>query len=165
MPRATCISACPTIAAATSLPVSYTHLPYESAPTKADSRASTAFVSKFSPDGSSLVYSTYPGGTNQDEGNAIALDTNKEAYVTGWTSSGDFPVTAGTYQALCAPEPVNTSQGIAPGNSCGLWGDYSAFVTKLNSTGTALIYSTFLGGVDGTSANAIACLLYTSRCV
>ena len=130
--------------------------PYESAPTKADSRASTAFVSKFSPDGSSLVYSTYLGGTNQDEGNAIALDTNKEAYVTGWTSSGDFPVTAGTYQALCAPEPVNTSQGIAPGNSCGLWGDYSAFVTKLNSTGTALIYSTFLGGVDGTSANAIA---------
>jgi uncharacterized protein (TIGR03437 family) len=97
----------------------------------------SAFVTKFSPDGSSLVYSTYLGGSVNDEGYAIAVDSSGSAYVTGETNSPDFPATAGAYQ------PVNVS-------------NISAFVTKLNSTGTALVYSTFLGGHSNAYATAIA---------
>jgi len=79
---------------------------YESFPTKADSRWSTAFVTKFSPDGSSLVYSTYLGGSDSDQGNSIALDSSNEAYVAGTTYSNDFPM-ANAYQTYCAPGPYN----------------------------------------------------------
>jgi uncharacterized protein (TIGR03437 family) len=94
-------------------------------------------VTKFSPDGSSLVYSTYLGGNVNDECYAIAVDSSGSAYVTGETNSPSFPTTAGAYQ------PVYTS-------------NISAFVTKLNSTGTGLVYSTFLGGHSNAYATAIA---------
>jgi uncharacterized protein (TIGR03437 family) len=97
----------------------------------------SAFVTKFSPDGSSLVYSTYLGGDANDEGYAIAVDSSGSAYVTGETNSSKFPTTPGAYQ------PVYAS-------------NISAFVTKLNSTGTALAYSTFLGGATNAYATAIA---------
>jgi uncharacterized protein (TIGR03437 family) len=97
----------------------------------------SAFVTKFSPDGSSLVYSTYLGGNNYDYIFAIAVDSSGSAYVTGQTNSASFPTTAGAYQ------PVNAS-------------NISAFVTKLNSTGTGLVYSTFLGGATNAYATAIA---------
>ena len=86
-----------------------------------------AFVTKLNPTGTALVYSTYLGGTNDDRGNGIAVDTAGDAYVTGQTTSTDFPTTAGGFQ---------TPYG----------GDQDAFVAKLNPTGTALIYSTYLGG-------------------
>ncbi|UCD62703.1 MAG: SBBP repeat-containing protein, partial [Candidatus Zixiibacteriota bacterium] len=73
-----------------------------------------------------LSYSTYLGGAFGEVGYAIAVDTSGATYVTGWTSSPDFP-TANPYQA--------TMQG---------WGD--AFITKLSSDGTSLVYSTYLGG-------------------
>ena len=127
---------------------------YESFPTKADSRWSTAFVTKFSPDGSSLVYSTYLGGSDSDQGNSIALDSSNEAYVAGTTYSNDFPM-ANAYQTYCAPGPYNgNSNDITERNGCGSYN--SAFITKLNSTGTALLYSTFFGGQGNTAGNAIA---------
>jgi uncharacterized protein (TIGR03437 family) len=84
------------------------------------------FVTKLSPDGSSLVYSTYLGGTAFDTAAAIALDSSNNVYVGG-LASNDFPTTPGTYRP----------QGSG------------AFVAKLNPTGTALVYSTFLGDSSG----------------
>ena len=104
----------------------------------------TAFVSKFSPDGSSLVYSTYLGGNRADRGYAIAVDSSGSAYVTGQTSSPNFPITSGAYQTVCAPIPNNTGESTASSN-CNS-SDWNVFVTKLNPAGTGLVYSTFLGG-------------------
>ena len=88
-----------------------------------------AFVTELNPTGSGLVYSTYLGGSDDDEGYGIAVDTSGNAYVTGYTHSSDFPTTAGAFQ---------TTYG----------GDRDAFVTKLNPTGSGLVYSTYLGGSD-----------------
>ncbi|UUZ81950.1 SBBP repeat-containing protein [Paenibacillus sp. P26] len=85
-----------------------------------------AFVAKLNPTGTALVYSTYLGGTGQDFGNAIDIDSSGNAYVTGQTFSADFPVIPGSFDTTF--EPPNM-----------------AFVSKLNSTGTALVYSTYLG--------------------
>ena len=98
---------------------------------------SDAFVLKLSEDGSTLLYSTYIGGRSGDSGIGIAVNTVGEAYVTGHTTSTDFP-TAGPLQAS---------------NAGGL-GD--AFVLKLDSTGSALLYSTYLGGNQTDKGNAIA---------
>jgi uncharacterized repeat protein (TIGR02543 family) len=87
------------------------------------------FIFKFSADGQSAVYSTYLGGDKDDIIYAVAIDGSGNAYVTGETKSvGTFPTTEGAYQ---------TTHG-------GGWKD--SFVTKLNSAGTALVYSTYLGG-------------------
>lgn len=100
----------------------------------------TGFVTKFSADGSSLVYSTYLGGSRYENVTAagpdgsIAVDASKSAYVTGITASTDFPTTAGAYNTTC-------------GSAC-----QDVYVTKLNASGTGLVYSTFLGG-GGPSGN------------
>jgi hypothetical protein len=95
-----------------------------------------AFVTKLNAAGSALVYSTFLGGSAYDYGRAIAVDSSGNAYVTGETSSG-FPTTAGAYQTV-------------PG------GGDEAFVSKLNATGSALVYSTYLGGADGDRGLGIA---------
>ena len=87
------------------------------------------FVSKLGAAGDVLAYSTFLGGTRDDYGSAIAVDVAGSAYLAGYTTSQQFPVTAGAF---------DTSYGVL----------YDAFVTKLNPTGTALLYSTFLGGSD-----------------
>lgn len=87
------------------------------------------FVTKLNPAGTALVYSTYLGGSGGDGGFGIAVDANGNAYVTGSTRSTDFPTTASAFQTT-------------------IHGGNDAFVTKLNPTGSALVYSTFLGG-DG----------------
>jgi hypothetical protein len=91
---------------------------------------SDVFVAKLNPAGSALVYSTYLGGSNWDVGLGIAVDAAGDAYVTGYTESTDFP-TANPLQATC--------DGCRPGY-------YDAFVAKLNAAGSALVYSTYLGG-------------------
>lgn len=90
-----------------------------------------AFITKIAPDGTSLIYSTYLGGSGVDEGNAIAIDVSGAAYVTGFTTSANFP-TMSAYQGARA-------------------GTQDAFVSKLSPGGNALIYSTYLGGSAGTS--------------
>jgi uncharacterized protein (TIGR03437 family) len=113
----------------------------------------SAFVTKFSPDGSSLVYSTYLGGNGYDYIYAIAVDSSGNAYVTGQTNSPNFPVTSGAYQTICDLVPYNAGQQPSAGcNSSNI----SAFVTKLNATGTGIVYSTFLGGYAYAYATAIA---------
>ena len=100
-----------------------------------------AFVTKFNSTGTALLYSTYLGGSTGDQANSIAVDSNGNAYVTGFSYSTDYPTTLGAFQR------VKQSGANA----------YNAFVTKLNATGTALLYSTYLGGssVDGDQANGI----------
>jgi hypothetical protein len=100
-----------------------------------------AFVVKLKPDGSGLTYSTYLGGTGGDLGTALALDSSGNAYLAGATNSFDFPTTAGAFQAACQGCPNDF---------------HDAFVTKLNAAGSALVYSTFLGGKGDDLAYAIA---------
>jgi hypothetical protein len=99
-----------------------------------------AFVTKVNPAGTSLVYSTYLGGSgkgsNGDRGNGIAVDGSGNAYVTGSTYSADFPL----------QDPIQSSFA----------GTMAAFVTKVNPAGTAWVYSTFLGGAGYSLGSGIA---------
>jgi hypothetical protein len=99
---------------------------------------SDPFVTKLNAAGSALVYSTYLGGSGGEFGAAIAVDSDGNAYVTGQTSSPDFPI----------KNPLqSTLHGI------------DAFVTKLNAVGSALVYSTYLGGNEtafGDVASSVA---------
>jgi hypothetical protein len=95
-----------------------------------------AFVSKVNAAGSALLYSTYLGGDIDDLGYGIAVDAAGAAYVTGETLSSDFPTAS----------PIQASTG----------GAFDAFVTKLNAAGSALTYSTYLGGGSTDGARDIA---------
>jgi hypothetical protein len=103
-----------------------------------------AFVSKFSQDGSTLLYSTYIGGSYEDSADSIALGKNS-VYITGYTLSGDFPSTPGVFQ------PTNADGTCHDEVDCA-----DAFVTRLNADGTALIFSTYLGTVYTESGEGIA---------
>jgi hypothetical protein len=98
-----------------------------------------AFVAKLDPTQpgtASLVYSTYLGGTGDDLGLGIAVDTTGNAHVTGLTNAADFPHTADALYSYAG--------GTNPCSAGAICGD--AFVTKLNFSGSVVIYSTFLGG-------------------
>ena len=97
----------------------------------------SAFISELNSTGSTLLYSTYLGGTGDSRGYAIALDSSDDAYITGRTSAADFPTTTGVVQKT-------------------LTGAVNVFVAKLNSVGSALAYSTYLGGTGSDQANSIA---------
>ncbi len=94
-----------------------------------------AFVTKFNASGNDLVYSTYLGGSDGEVGYGIAVNTSGNAYVTGQTSSSNFPVQA-------------AFQGVIAGNN-------DAFITKFNSTGTGIEYSTYLGGANFDAGESI----------
>jgi hypothetical protein len=121
-------------------------------PAKDGALSSSVFVTKFSPDGGSLVYSTYLGGSGADNAYAIAVDSEGSAYVTGYTSSNNFPITAGAYESVCSPNPTDRPPSTSNCNSS----NASAYVTKLNPSGTGLIFSTFLGGYGWAYGTAIA---------
>jgi len=87
-----------------------------------------SFVFRLSPDGSSLLYSTYLGGSSDDRGYGIALGGDGSIYIAGWTQSDNFPTTPNAYQS------ARTS--------------YEGFVTRLAPSGSLLIYSTYLGGTS-----------------
>ena len=161
------------------------------------------FVTKIAPGGASLIYSTYVGGSSDDSGNAIAVDASGDAFVAGGTaSSSDFPTTIGAYQTTFGGGSLDAfvfelsssggsltystylggsgtdlAEGLAldaSGNAYIVGSTYSTnfpthgaiqgsinggsngFVTKLNSSGNALVYSTYLGGGTGDIAIAVA---------
>jgi hypothetical protein len=96
-----------------------------------------AFVTKLNPSGTALVYSTYLGGSGNDDGTAIAVDSAGEAYISGNTSSTDFPTA----------NPVQASNA---------GGGNDAFVSKLDAAGTTLLFSSYLGGSSNELGQAIA---------
>ena len=96
---------------------------------------SNAFVTKLNPTATSLIYSTYLGGSNGDQATAIAVDSTGSAWITGATQSADFPL-------------LNAAQSTFSGGS-------AAFVTRLSSSGV-LQFSTFLGSSGGGQGNGIA---------
>src|SRR5262249_9402139 len=95
-----------------------------------------AFVAKLNAAGAP-VYSTYLGGSGTEEGKSIAVDGVGNAYVTGDTTSTDSPTAS----------PLQPTYG---------GGVEDAFIAKLNATGSALVYSTYLGGSGQDSGNGIA---------
>jgi uncharacterized repeat protein (TIGR01451 family) len=99
-----------------------------------------AFVTRFKADGSGLIYSTFLGGTSNDSANGLALDTKGNIYLTGSTQSNDFPL-------LIPVQSQRNDQSLS---------FTDAFVTKINPTGTALLYSTYLGGANNDVGNSIA---------
>lgn len=114
-----------------------------------------AFVTKFNPNasgGNSVIWSTYFGGTTDDtEAHAVAVDSQNNVYFTGLTFAFDFPV-KNAFQSVYLPNTncLNTTTGKM--DSCD-----EAFVTKINSAGNAIVYSSYLGGDGGQNvANRIA---------
>ena len=97
---------------------------------------SDVFVFKLNPNGTDLIYSTFLGGGDIDEGYGIAVDDQGQAFVTGRTRGWDYPVVEGSYDT--------THNGY-----------FEAFVTKLNRNGSALLFSTFLGGSGLDNGKAI----------
>ncbi len=96
-----------------------------------------AFVAKLSPDGERLLYCTYLGGNGLELGTGIAVNPTGDAWVTGWTTSTNFPVTPGVAQTTLA-------------------GGFDAFVARLSPDGKRLVYGTYLGGVENESGAAMA---------
>lgn len=95
-----------------------------------------AFISKINPTGSAVVYSSFLGGSSTDEAHGVAVDSAGNAYVAGITWSSNFPTVS----------PFSASQSGGPRD---------AFITKVNSTGSAIVYSSYLGGPGDDSAEGI----------
>ncbi len=97
--------------------------------------ATDAFVTRLAGSGSSLLYSTYLGGSGADAGYSIAIDSTGNAYITGNTSSTNYPITGDAFQS--------SNQGVS-----------NAIVTGLNASGSGLLFSSYLGGNDSVSLPA-----------
>ena len=124
--------------------------PYQStdAGIVADYRADAAFVTKFNPEGTKLIYSTYlSGGSDaQTLATAIAVDSQGNAYVVGYTNDGNYPTTSGAFQTICGANWNGSGTNPTRINGCAPEAQVSGFLSKLDPTGQTLIYSTFLGG-------------------
>ncbi len=105
------------------------------------------FVARLNDTGSAFVYSSYIGGNGDDEPWGVALDAGGNAYVTGWTSSTNFPTTSGAAQA---------------GYGGGTW---DAFVAKFAPNGSTLAYGTYVGGSGSDQANAIVVTASGQACL
>jgi len=95
-----------------------------------------AFVARLDPTGTSLVYSTYLGGSGQEEARGLAEFSDGTVVLAGWTSSADLPTTPGAV----GPDPA---------------GDFDGFVARLNASGSGLVYATYLGGTGEDRAYAV----------
>ena len=102
------------------------------------------WVFKMNPEGQ-IAWATYLGGNGNDSANAVALDPVGDIYVTGDTTSKNFPVTAGVIRPTSCPP--------APQQPCPI---SDAFVTKIKGDGTAFGYSTYLGGSSNDTGIGIA---------
>jgi hypothetical protein len=168
-------------------------------PIKLTNASEDVYVTKLAPAGNAVVYSTYLGGSGNDNGLAIAVDGNGAAYVTGTTLSTNFPVQTGfqsfkaanwdsfvtklsptgglAYSSYLGGGDLDTGTGIAVDSTGAAYvtgstystdfptqsalqnskgGEYDAFVTKVNPAGTALVYSTYLGGTAEDKGAGIA---------
>ncbi|HEV2114609.1 MAG TPA: SBBP repeat-containing protein [Terriglobales bacterium] len=108
--------------------------------TTTKSTTTTVFVTKFNSSATGLYFSTFLGGSGTDTAAGIAVDKSFNVYVTGTTNSGDFPVTPSAYQR--SPKTPITQDHV--------------FVTELNSSGNALVYSTYLSGSSVDTASGVA---------
>ncbi|GEM_PF-874646 len=108
-----------------------------------ESKRKDIFVTKLDPNGSSIIYSTFIGGDKDDEGNAITIDYNGRAFVTGHTESSDFPVTDNAFESHFHPNQISEFSK-------------DSFLTVIDRNGTDIIYSTFLGGDDIDEGTGIA---------
>ena len=104
-------------------------------------RCPDVLLAKLNAEGTELIYSTFLGGSGFDYGYGVAVDFQGNAFITGTTSSSDFPVSSDAWQSALSSEQCPSDPA---GQFCN-----SAFVTKVNATGTALLYSTYLGGNEG----------------
>jgi YVTN family beta-propeller protein len=102
-----------------------------------------AYVAKLSSGGNALSYATYLGGAGSDSGRAIAVDAQGNAYVTGSTFSTDYPTTPDAYDRTCGTNELCNAEA-------------DVFVTRLNQTGSDLVYSTYLGGSDADYGQSVA---------
>jgi hypothetical protein len=101
-----------------------------------------AWVAKLNSSGTRLIYATFLGGSGDERAGGIAVDSGGNAYVTGTTTSKNFPVTAGVFQGECKLKSDGTCA--------------SAFVTKLNADGSRALFSSYLGGHGSQSGEGIA---------
>lgn len=104
-----------------------------------------AFVAKLDQTGTNLIYLTYLGGSGNDAAIALAVDSTGNAFLGGYTDSKNFPTNNALYQTI--PTVYSSYYGFQPA---------SGFVTELNTNGTRLIYSTYLGGASDNLVEAIA---------
>lgn len=118
--------------------------PYQGPTGIASGAFANAFVAKINPSPPALIYSTYLGGSYYDQANGIAVDTNGNMFVTGYTYSPNFPVT----------NALQSSFGGSGGFTLNT--TINAFVTEINSIGSSLIYSTYLGGSNKDGGFGIA---------
>ncbi len=118
-----------------------------------------AFVTKFSADGSQILWTTFLGGSQDDFATAVAVNSSDQPYVVGYTNScvgtsgqpAVFPFTADGVQTLCNPNANSNNTAEVSSNN-----GYDAFMVKLSSDGKSLLYGTYLGGSTGNDfANAI----------
>ena len=105
-----------------------------------------AFLTKINAAGTALVYSTFLGGNNDDTVRAIAVNASGDAYLTGNTESANYPVTSGAFQSNFGGQDPNTGEPE----------DGDAFITKVNSAGTSISYSTYYGGSGDDVGHGIA---------
>ena len=101
-----------------------------------------AFVAKVNPMGTALVYAGYIGGSGDDSGSGIAVDSTGNAYVTGETRS-----TEATFPVMVGPDLTFNGSDVSFAD---------AFVAKVNSSGTALVYAGYIGGLRADSGSGIA---------
>jgi len=110
-------------------------------------------ITKFSPNGSSLIYSTYLGGTGNESPHSLIVNNNNELLIMGTTASSDYPVLINAY---------DTSYGggtTYAGSTPFYIGGSDIIVSKLNSSGTNLLGSTYMGGSQNDGLNTSAALL------
>jgi gliding motility-associated-like protein len=107
-------------------------------------------ISKFTPTGNALVYSTYLGGSNTEAPHSLIVDSNGDLFIMGTTSSSTFPTSAGCYD-----NSFNGGTSVTP-NGFAYTAGSDIFVAKLSATGASLLASTFIGGTanDGFNINA-----------